>query len=102
VGEEVQRLNVSLVPLNDPHDTQAIVVETPLGPWRPELDTRGLLLFAGAEMFVSRFSLVPVGAEDMLVVEAAMPFASVSFPVFDRMIREVASVAMHVLGVSAA
>lgn len=96
----MQRLNVSLVPFNDPHDTQAIVVEAPLGAWVPELDTRGLLLFAGAEMFVSRFSLVPVGADDMLVVEAAMPFASVSFPVFDRMVREVASVAMHVLGLT--
>ena len=89
VDERVQRLNVSVLALRDPHDEQAVLVESPLGLWE-NLDGEALLRFAGEELFVSRLSLVGRA----VMVESAMPLSALTLPLFDRMVREVASVAM--------
>lgn len=92
----LQRLSVSLAPMDDPHDDQAVVVETALGEWS-DFDLRSLLQLSAARMYVSRFSIVPRGQREVLVVEAGVPCSAVSLPMFDRMIREVLSIASYLL-----
>ena len=93
----LQRVSVSMISLDDPLDNQALVVESAVGAWSEQLDIRSLLLMSGSRMFVSRFSLCPRGLEDLLVVESAVPFQCASFPLFDRMLREVMSIVVHLL-----
>lgn len=97
IGETLQRVNVSIFDLDDAVDREAIVVESPIGPLTPEVDLRSLLNFAASRMVVSRFSLCPRGEEQILVVESASPVQSLSLPMFDRMLREVMSIAVYFL-----
>ena len=97
LGDTVHRICVSLIPMDDSQDDQALVVESPVGTWSEQLDVRSLLLLAGSKMYVSRFALCPRDLEDILVVESAVPYGSANFPLFDRMLREVLSIVVHLL-----
>ena len=93
----LQRVSVSLIQIQDSQDDHAIVVESAVGKWSDQLDVRSLLLMSGSKMLISRFSLCPRDLEDILVVESAVPYQSITLPLFDRMIREVMSLVTHLL-----
>jgi hypothetical protein len=74
-------------------DAQALFAEAEIGVPPQHLDWSQTLQFSGNELVLSRISLSDRDDNTVLIVEGAMPLSKVDFPVFDLLVREVATIA---------
>jgi hypothetical protein len=74
-------------------DGQALFAEAEIGIPPQHLDWSQTLQFSGNELVLSRISLSDRDENTVLLVEGAMPLSKVDFPLFDLLVREVATIA---------
>lgn len=74
-------------------DGQALFAEAEIGVPPEHLDWSQTLQFSGNELVLSRISLSDRDGKTVLLVEGAMPLSKVDFPLFDLLVREVATIA---------
>lgn len=74
-------------------DGQALFAEAEIGVPPQHLDWSQTLQFSGNELVLSRISLSDRDSNTVLLVEGAMPLSKVDFPLFDLLVREVATIA---------
>jgi hypothetical protein len=74
-------------------DGQALFAEAEIGIPPQHLDWSQTLQFSGNELVLSRISLSDRDQNTVLLVEGAMPLSKVDFPLFDLLVREVATIA---------
>jgi hypothetical protein len=73
-------------------ESQAVFVESEIGEPPEMLDLSQTLKFSGNELVLSRISLSDRDSKTLLLVEAAIPMASIQTHTFDLMVREVATI----------
>jgi hypothetical protein len=73
-------------------DGQALFAESEIGIPPQHLDWSQTLQFSGNELVLSRISLSDRDENTILIVEGAVPLSKVDFPVFDLLVREVATI----------
>lgn len=74
-------------------EAQALFAEAEIGIPPEHLDWSQTLQFSGNELVLSRISLSDRDDHTVLLVEGAVPLSKIDFPVFDLLVREVATIA---------
>ena len=74
-------------------EAQALFAEAEIGVPPEHLDWSQTLQFSGNELVLSRISLSDRDENTVLIVEGAVPLSKVEFPLFDLLVREVATIA---------
>lgn len=74
-------------------ESQALFAESEIGVPPEHLDWSQTLKFSGNELVLSRISLSDRDESTVLIVEGAVPLSKVEFPLFDLLVREVATIA---------
>lgn len=78
------------------HEGTAVFVEAEVGA-SAGVDLADVMRFSGDELVLSRISLSERGDDNyVIVVEAALPISLVDFPLFDLIVREVATIASDI------
>lgn len=72
---------------------QALFAESEIGIPPQHLDWSQTLQFSGNELVLSRISLSDRDDNTVLLVEGAVPLSKIEFPLFDLLVREVATIA---------
>lgn len=73
-------------------EAQALFVESEIGEPPSNLDWSQTLKFSGNELVLSRISLTDRDGETILLVESAIPISKIVSPVFDLVVKEVATI----------
>lgn len=71
---------------------QALFAESEIGIPPQHLDWSQTLQFSGNELVLSRISLSERDDSTVLLVEGAVPISKIEFPLFDLLVREVATI----------
>ncbi len=74
-------------------EAQALFAEAEIGVPPEHLDWSQTLQFSGNELVLSRISLSDRDDHTVLLVEGAVPLSKIDFPIFDLLVREVATIA---------
>lgn len=74
-------------------EAQALFAEAEIGVPPAHLDWSQTLKFSGNELVLSRISLSDRDENTVLLVEGAVPLSKIEFPLFDLLVREVATIA---------
>lgn len=72
---------------------QALFAESEIGVPPAHLEWSQTLQFSGNELVLSRISLSDRDEKTVLLVEGAVPLSKIEFPLFDLLVREVATIA---------